>query len=172
MTVANPARCREKRLCYQRAVNRRFFSLHGRSFTVSPAVSRPVWRSKMQRSNLKLVKGDHGAPGTFFAGFPPHPGWLNSAITALISKTDEGLSDLKDYFCLDDQEGSIKGWRVCIVYFWCYCDVLPFFRDLKPSWRVILVVEYGCIASCWRILLRWMMHRVLSVSVYILHIVV
>ena len=43
------------------------------------------------------------------------------AITALISKSDEGWRDLKDYFCLDDQEGSIKG-----VYFWCYRDVLPF----------------------------------------------
>ena len=40
MTVANPARCREKRLRYQRAVNRRI-ELHGKSFTIS-AVSRPV----------------------------------------------------------------------------------------------------------------------------------
>ena len=44
MTVANGARCREKRSKCERAVNRRI-ELHGRSFTVS-AVSRSVLKVK------------------------------------------------------------------------------------------------------------------------------
>ena len=34
---------------------------------------------------------------------------VSFAKTALISKTDEGLNDLKDHFWPDDQEGSKKG---------------------------------------------------------------
>ena len=53
MTVANPARCREKRLRYQRAVNRRI-ELHGKSFTISPAVSRPVLKVKDAKTKLEV----------------------------------------------------------------------------------------------------------------------
>ena len=77
MTVANPARCREKRLRYQRAVNRRI-ELHGKSFTISPAVSRPVLKVKDAKTKPEVGQSGHEAPGMFFAGFPPHPGWLNS----------------------------------------------------------------------------------------------
>ena len=61
MTVANPARCREKRLRYQRVVNRRI-ELHGKSFTISPAVSRPVL--KVKDAKTKLEVGQSGSRGS------------------------------------------------------------------------------------------------------------
>ena len=60
MTVANPARCREKRLRYQRAANRRI-ELHGKSFTIS-AVSRPVL--KVKDAKTKPEVGQSGSRGS------------------------------------------------------------------------------------------------------------
>ena len=82
MTVANPARCREKRPKYQRAVNRRI-ELPGKSFTISPTVSRPVLEVKDAKTKPEVGQsGSRGARHVFcriptpprMAGFPPHPG--------------------------------------------------------------------------------------------------
>ena len=53
MTFANGARCREKRSKCERAVNRRI-ELHGKSFTISPAVSRPVLKVKDAKTKLEV----------------------------------------------------------------------------------------------------------------------
>ena len=60
MTVANLARCGEKRPKYQRAVNRRI-ELPGKSFTISPAVSS---RLKVKDAKSKLEVGQSGSRGS------------------------------------------------------------------------------------------------------------
>ena len=80
MTVANPARCREKRLRYQRAVNRRI-ELHGKSFTISPAVSRPVL--KVKDAKTKPEVGQSGSRGSrrVFCRIPTPPRMAEFPVT-------------------------------------------------------------------------------------------
>ena len=80
MTVANPARCREKRLRYQRAVNRRI-ELHGKSFTISPAVSRPVL--KVKDAKTKPEVGQSGSRGSrhVFCRIPTPPRMAKFPVT-------------------------------------------------------------------------------------------
>ena len=80
MTVANTASCREKRLRYQRALNRRI-ELHGKSFTISPAVSRSVL--KVKDAKTKPEVGQSGSRGSrhFFRRIPTPPRMAEFPVT-------------------------------------------------------------------------------------------
>ena len=202
MTVANPARCREKRPKYQRAVNRSHWSCMVRVLQFHLQFQDPSWRSKMQRPNLKT--GQSGSRGsrhvfsqdaqpTHDGRIPNDPGWYLWCVTSkawhffyrlsapvsvftwdlfritkkqlahgcmlparlgfrfnmAMSKAFAPISPPKTSSFAETALISKCRWKDGVtcqhylwpwltkmvlpglkgVYFWCYCDVLPIFRD-------------------------------------------
>ena len=80
MTVSYRARCREKRLRYQRAVNRRI-ELHGKSFTISPAVSRPVLKVKDAKTKPEVCQSGSRGSRHVFCRIPTPPRMAEFPVT-------------------------------------------------------------------------------------------